>query len=136
VMLNEALDSLKAFYVEKPKAKKSLLQKPSEDTVPEGFKDYQKSSSGNAVTQLLQQVILDTKAMEAETTRAMKSSEKQFAKLTDATNADIAALNGELESLAKAKASAQEAVVAEKANLKGTKKELADLALDEANLHE
>ncbi|CAE7875023.1 unnamed protein product [Symbiodinium sp. KB8] len=132
VMLNEALDSLKAFYVEKPKAKKSLLQKPSEDTVPEGFKDYQKSSSGNAVTQLLQQVILDTKAMEAETTRAMKSSEKQFAKLTDATNADIAALNGELESLAKAKASAQEAVVAEKANLKGTKKELADLALDEA----
>ncbi|CAE7302002.1 unnamed protein product, partial [Symbiodinium sp. CCMP2456] len=136
VMLNEALDSLKAFYVEKPKAKKSLLQKPSEDTVPEGFKDYQKSSSGNAVTQLLQQVILDTKAMEAETTRAMKSSEKQFAKLTDATNADIAALNGELESLAKVKASAQEAVVAEKANLKGTKKELADLVVDEANLHE
>jgi len=136
VMLNEALDSLKAFYVEKPKAKKSLLQKPSEDTVPEGFKDYQKSSSGNAVTQLLQQVILDTKAMEAETTRAMKSSEKQFAKLTDATSADIAALNGELESLAKVKASAQEAVVAQKADLKGTKKELADLALDEANLHE
>ncbi|CAE7554083.1 SLC4A8, partial [Symbiodinium pilosum] len=48
-----------------------------------------------------------------------------------ATNADIAALNGELDSLAKVKASSQEAVVSEKANLKGTKKELADLAVEE-----
>mmetsp|Transcript_12896 Transcript_12896/g.24313 ORF Transcript_12896/g.24313 Transcript_12896/m.24313 type:complete len:666 (+) Transcript_12896:76-2073(+) len=134
VLLNEALDSLKSFYMTPPK--KSLLQKASLDDVPEGFKDYKTSDSGNAVTQLLQQVLLDTKAMEAETLRAKTSAEKQFAKLSEATNADIAALMDELDGLAKVKAKALGAVHEEKSNLKGAEKELADLAVEEANLHE
>jgi len=128
-LLTKALDSLKGFYQEAP----ALVQ--SSD-VPEGFKDYKKSAGGNAVMQLLQKIILDTKAMEAETTRAQATAVKDHTKLTEATNKDIEALGGELESQEATKANAMEAMSMTKSDLTGAKKELADLAVEEANLHE
>ena len=37
--------------MEKPKAKKSLLQKPSEDSVPEAFWDWQEVSFGDCAVE-------------------------------------------------------------------------------------
>eukprot|EP00434_Breviolum_minutum_P038867 symbB.v1.2.034486.t1/scaffold4460.1/size39461/5 len=74
--------------------------------------------------------------MEAETTRAQATAVKDHTKLTEATNKDIEALGGELESQQATKANAMEAMSMTKSDLTGAKKELADLAVEEANLHE
>ncbi|CAJ1351817.1 unnamed protein product [Effrenium voratum] len=126
-LLTKALDSLKGFYQEAP----ALVQ-----ATPEGFKDYKKSGGGNAAMQLMQKIILDTKAMEAETSRAKKSSQKDFGKLAEATDKDMGAFNSKLEGQQSVKANAMETMSMTKADLKGANKELADLALEEANLHE
>lgn len=54
--------------------------------------------------------------------RAKKASEKAHSRLTEAAQKDLEAFVGELESQESVKASAREAMVAAKADLKGAEK--------------
>eukprot|EP00930_Biecheleria_cincta_P019449 TRINITY_DN1483_c1_g1_i1.p1 TRINITY_DN1483_c1_g1~~TRINITY_DN1483_c1_g1_i1.p1 ORF type:complete len:684 (+),score=242.04 TRINITY_DN1483_c1_g1_i1:43-2052(+) len=134
-LLKKALAKLKEFYEAKP----ALVQTkatPTTEGVPAGLGDYKTNSKGLSVLQLLQDVITDTEAMEQETNRANADAVKDYNKLVDATNKDIAALKKELDNLHMIKAQAKSDFLAAKKSLKGDAKELADLAAETADLHE
>ena len=61
-------------------------------------------------------------AMEGETLRAQKASEKAFARLRAASEQDLEAFGGQLESQEAVKASARGALAAARADLKGAEK--------------
>lgn len=135
MVLKKALAKLKEFYETKP----ALVQTKATQTpvgVPAGFSDYKTSSKGLSVLQLLQDVIMDTQAMEQETNRAKVDAVEDYKKLVDATNKDLAALQKTLDNLHMIKAQTKSDFLAAKKSLKGDEKELADLAAEKADLHE
>merc|ERR1712224_271930 len=128
-LLNKALSSLKSFYLEKP----SLVQA---EPAPEGFKEYKANGQGNSVMQLISTVIQDTKALEMETARAQKSAASDYDKLVKSGNKEIDAMTSEVDDLSGSKARLTSDLSAAKADVKGAQKELADVASEEADLHE
>eukprot|EP00930_Biecheleria_cincta_P019448 TRINITY_DN1483_c0_g1_i4.p1 TRINITY_DN1483_c0_g1~~TRINITY_DN1483_c0_g1_i4.p1 ORF type:complete len:672 (+),score=247.50 TRINITY_DN1483_c0_g1_i4:86-2101(+) len=135
VVLKKALAKLKEFYETKP----AFIQGKATQTpegVPAGFSDYKTSSNGLKVLQILQDVILETKAMEKETTRAKDVAIKDYSKLVAASEKDIGALEKELNNLAMVKAQTKSDLLATKKSLKGDEQDLVDIAAETADLHE
>merc|ERR1719454_2528116 len=89
-LLQAALKVLSDFYGKKAAA---LVQKqePVGPAPPPGFTDYKKSSASGGVMSLLQQIISDAKAMEAETVRAEEDAQKAYEDFVKDTNASIEA---------------------------------------------
>lgn len=81
-LLQKALQTLKGFY-----AKKSFLQGPS----PAGFKSYENNAGGNSVLTLLQTIINDAKAMEAETQRSEEDAQKAYEGFVRESNRSVEA---------------------------------------------
>merc|ERR1719331_142891 len=70
-LLAQALNVLKGFYAKKAKAAASLLQQePAGPPPPPGFEAYKKNAAAGGVMGMIQQIINDAKAMEAEAIRA------------------------------------------------------------------
>lgn len=135
VVLKQALAKLKEFYETKP----ALVQQQATQTpegVPAGFSDYKTSGNGLKVLQILQDVILETQAMEKETSRAKDVAVKDYGKLVAASEKDIGALQKELNNLGMIKARTKSDLLATKKSLKGDEKDLVDIATETANLHE
>lgn len=135
VVLKRALARLKEFYQTKP----AFVQHEAAQTpegVPAGFSDYKTSASGLKVLQLLQDVILETRALEKETTRAKGVEIKDYDKLVAASDKNIGALEKELNNLGMIKARTKSDLLAMKKSLKGDEKDLVDIATETANLHE
>jgi len=133
-ILKKAEAKLKSFYMERP----SLAQLPATpgSQVKKGLEEYKTNSQGTAVLQLIATVIQETHAMEGETTRMLKSDEKDMADVTEKSNKETDSLNEELDAQKSAKARASSDMAAAKGDLKGANKELADLAAEKADLHE
>eukprot|EP00441_Pelagodinium_beii_P016485 CAMPEP_0197663834 /NCGR_PEP_ID=MMETSP1338-20131121/58266_1 /TAXON_ID=43686 ORGANISM="Pelagodinium beii, Strain RCC1491" /NCGR_SAMPLE_ID=MMETSP1338 /ASSEMBLY_ACC=CAM_ASM_000754 /LENGTH=679 /DNA_ID=CAMNT_0043242343 /DNA_START=70 /DNA_END=2109 /DNA_ORIENTATION=+ len=133
-ILKKAEAKLQSFYMERP----SLAQLPAtpESQVKKGLKEFKVSSQGTAVIQLIATVIQETATMEGETTRMLKSDEKDMADVTEKSNKEIDALSEELDAQKAAKARAKSDMAGAKEDLKDSKKELADLAAEKADLHE
>merc|ERR1712050_646290 len=68
-LLTAALEILKGFYEKKAAF---LQQEPAGPPPPPGFKEYKKNPQSSGVMSMIQQIIEDSKAMEAE---AIKSEE-------------------------------------------------------------
>jgi len=135
VVLKKALAKLKEFYQTKP----AFVQGKSVQTpegVPAGFSDYKTSGNGLKVLQILEDVILETRAMEKETTRAKDVAIKDYGKLVAASEKDIGALEKELNNLGMIKARTKSDLLATKKSLKGDEKDLVDIATETADLHE
>jgi len=75
-LLTAALNILKGFYEKKA----AFLQKqePAGPPPPPGFKDYSKNKASGGVMGMIQQIINDAKAMEAEAIRAEEDAQKAY----------------------------------------------------------
>jgi len=104
--------------------------------IPKGFSSYKKNANGVAVLNLVQQIIQDTKALQADTERAEKEAAKNYQKLVAATTKSIGAMQTELTNQAGNKAQAEQELAAAKKSEEGAMAELADLASEAAALHE
>merc|ERR1719229_679351 len=89
-LLQAALSVLAGFYGKK---EASLMQKqePVGPPPPPGFEAYKKSAASGGVMSMLQQIISDAKAMEAETIRAEEDAQKAYEDFVKETNASIEA---------------------------------------------
>merc|ERR1719161_759373 len=79
-LLNAALGVLKGFYDKKAKAM-ALAQttnKKAGPPPPPGFKEYKKNAAAGGVMGMIQSIIDDAKALEAEATRAEEEAQKAY----------------------------------------------------------
>lgn len=128
--LNKALKVLKAFY---SKPKEALVQ-ASEGDAPE-FKTFKQSSGSYGVLSMLQQLIADAKAMEAEATQAEQGAQKDYEAFAKSTTGVIKAKNSALLEKREKKGEIEAAVVAAKESKEGVRDDLKELSQEDADLH-
>merc|ERR1719235_1781675 len=92
-LLNSALNVLKAVYAKKGllqvKASSAKKQEPVGPPPPPGFKSYEKSGGAGGVMGMLEQIIADTKTLEAEAIKAESDAQKAYEAFVKDTNASI-----------------------------------------------
>merc|ERR1711865_15292 len=132
-LLTAALGVLKEVY-----AKESLVQtkqEPAGPPPPAGFETYKQSGGAGGVLGLLQQIISDAKAMEAEVIRAEEDSQKAYEDFVKETNASIEAKNADIVNKSEIKAKSEISLVKAKENKESTMVELEQLSNYNAELH-
>merc|ERR1712100_692802 len=88
-LLTAALNILKGFYEKKAKAALLQKQEPAGPPPPPGFEAYKKNAAAPGVMGMIQQIINDAKAMEAETIRSEEDAQKAYEDFVKDTNASI-----------------------------------------------
>jgi len=84
-LLGAALSILEGFY----KKAALLQQEPAGPPPPPGFKDYSKNKASGGVMGMIQQIINDAKAMEAEAIRSEEDAQKAYEDFVKETNSSI-----------------------------------------------
>jgi hypothetical protein len=131
-VLKAALAALGQFYG----ANEALLQRQQQGPAPPpGFDEYKKSSSSAGVMDLIQSIITDAKAMEAETTRDEEDAQKAYEDFVKASNDSIEAKKREITSKSAEKAKAEADLVEAKDNKNKVVLELEQLSNMNAQLH-
>merc|ERR1719156_231477 len=135
-LLQQALTVLKGFYEKGAAA--ALIQKaePAGPPPPPGFKEYKTSAAAGGVMGMIQQIINDAKAMEAETIRAEEDAQKAYEDFVKETNASIEAKSKDIVNKSDSKAKAESDLVATKESKEATMLELEQLSNYNAQLHE
>merc|ERR1711904_734933 len=133
-LLQAALNILKGFYEKKEAA---LLQKqePAGPPPPPGFKDYKKNAASGGVMGMIQQIINDAKAMEAEAIRAEEDAQKAYEDFVKDTNGSIEAKSKDIVNKSETKAKAEADLVEAKESKEAVMLELEQLANYKAELH-
>merc|ERR1719272_559495 len=85
-LLQSAVTVLKGFY-DKKSALLQNKQEPAGPPPPPGFKEFKKSAGAGGVIGMIQQIINDAKAMEAEAIRAEEDAQKAYEDFVKETNA-------------------------------------------------
>merc|ERR1719160_721698 len=108
-LLNAALGVLKSFYEKKAKAA-ALMQasKKAGPPPPPGFKEYKKNAAAGGVMGMIQSIIDDAKALEAEATRAEEESQKAYEDFVTETRASIDEKSKDIVNKSEEKAKAEE----------------------------
>jgi chromosome segregation ATPase len=134
-LLTAALNILKGFYEKKAKA--ALLQtgQPAGPPPPPGFEAYKKNAAAPGVMGMIQQIINDAKAMEAETIRSEEDAQKAYEDFVKQTNASIEAKSEDIVNKSETKAKAEADLVEAKENKEAAMLELEQLANYKAELH-
>merc|ERR1719221_1681583 len=134
-LLTAALNILKGFYEKKAKA--ALLQtgQPAGPPPPPGFEAYKKNAAAPGVMGMIQQIINDAKAMEAETIRSEEDAQKAYEDFVKDTNASIKAKSKDIVNKSETKAKAEADLVEAKENKEAVMLELEQLANYKAELH-
>jgi hypothetical protein len=134
-LLTAALNILKGFYEKKAKA--ALLQtgQPAGPPPPPGFEAYKKNAAAPGVMGMIQQIINDAKAMEAETIRSEEDAQKAYEDFVKDTNASIEAKSEDIVNKSETKAKAEADLVEAKENKEAVMLELEQLANYKAELH-
>merc|ERR1711870_169573 len=134
-LLQAALNVLAEFYGKKEAA---LLQKqePVGPPPPPGFEAYKKNAASGGVMQMIEQIISDAKAMEAETIRAEEDAQKAYEDFVKETNNSIEAKSKDIVSKSESKAKAETDLVEAKEDKDGVVLELEQLSNYNAQLHQ
>merc|ERR1712176_44374 len=135
-LLAAALGILGEFYGKAEKA--AMLQRRQEPVgppPPAGFEAYKKSAASGGVMSMLQQIISDAKAMEAETIRSEEDAQKAYEDFVKDTNASIEAKSKDIVNKSETKAKAEADLVEAKENKEAVMLELEQLANYKAELH-
>merc|ERR1711920_780994 len=134
-LLKAALNVLAEFYGKKEAA---LVQKqePVGPPPPPGFEAYKKSAASGGVMSMLQQIIADASAMEAETIRSEEDAQKAYEDFVKDTNASIEAKSKDIVNKSDRKAKAESDLVATKESKEATMLELEQLSNYNAQLHQ
>merc|ERR1719171_2558631 len=135
-LLLQELGVLKSFYDKKAEAA-ALLQKqePAGPPPPPGFKAYKKSAAAGGVMGMLQQIINDAKAMEAEAIRSEEDVQKAYEDFVKETNASIEAKSKDIVNKSESKAKAESDLVEAKEDKEAVMLELEQLANYKSELH-
>merc|ERR1712187_211420 len=134
-LLQAALNVLAEFYGKKAAA---LVQKqePVGPPPPPGFEAYKKNAASGGVMSMIQQIISDAKAMEAETIRSEEDAQKAYEDFVKETNASIEAKSKEIVNKSELKAKTESDLVTTKDSKEATMLELEQLSNYNAQLHQ
>jgi len=134
-LLTAALNILKGFYEKKAKAALLQTQQPAGPPPPPGFEAYKKNAAAPGVMGMIQQIINDAKAMEAETIRSEEDAQKAYEDFVKDTNASIEEKSKDIVNKSESKAKAEADLVEAKENKEAVMLELEQLANYKAELH-
>merc|ERR1712072_1650600 len=135
-LLTAALNILKGFYAKKAKAVLLQKQEPAGPPPPPGFEAYKKNAAAGGVMGMIQQIINDAKAMEAETIRSEEDAQKAYEDFVKDTNASIEAKSKDIVNKSEAKAKAEADLVEAQKDKEAVMLELEQLANYKAELHQ
>merc|ERR1711879_881691 len=134
-LLQAALNVLSEFYGKKEKAA-LLQQEPVGPPPPPGFEAYKKNAASGGVMSMIQQIISDAKAMEAETIRAEEDAQKAYEDFVKETNASIESKSKEIVNKSELKAKTEAELVETKEAKEAALLELEQLSNYNAELHQ
>merc|ERR1712107_323878 len=131
-MLQAALNVLAEFY-----GKAALLQQePAGPPPPAGFEAYKKNAAAGGVMGMIQQIINDAKAMEAEAIRSEEDAQKAYEDFVKETNASIEAKTKEIINKSEEKAKAETDLTQAQEDKEAVLLELEQLSNYNAELHQ
>merc|ERR1711865_1187538 len=131
-----ALNILKGFYAKKAKAALMQVQQPAGPPPPPGFAAYNKNAAAGGVMGMIQQIINDAKAMEAEVIRSEEDAQKAYEDFVKDTNGSIEAKSKDIVNKSESKAKAEADLVEAKENKEAVMLELEQLSNYKAELHQ
>jgi len=134
-LLTAALNILKGFYAKKAKAVFLQKQEPAGPPPPPGFEAYKKNAAAGGVMGMIQQIINDAKAMEAEVIRSEEDAQKAYEDFVKETNASIEAKTKDMINKKETKAKAEADLVEAKEDKEAVMLELEQLANYKSELH-
>merc|ERR1719253_151583 len=136
-LLQAALGVLQDFY---GKAAAAALvqqgQEPAGPPPPPGFEAYKKNAASGGVMSMIEQIIADAKAMEAEAIRSEEDAQKAYEGFVKETNASIEKKSEEIVNKTEIKAKAESDLVEAKEGLESTMLELEQLSNYNAELRQ
>mmetsp|Transcript_95763 Transcript_95763/g.209447 ORF Transcript_95763/g.209447 Transcript_95763/m.209447 type:complete len:791 (+) Transcript_95763:1039-3411(+) len=134
-ILAKAMTKLKDFY--EKTAKESFLQQGSnkKQTPPVQFNDYKVNAGSNSVIGLLEQIIEDSKALEAEATASETSAQAAYETFVKDSNGVIAVLQQAITKKSEDIAAAKSDLAVTSEDLDNTVGELESLTAYEEDLH-
>merc|ERR1712048_1164884 len=104
-LLTQAKTILGEFYnKEKAAAMLQQHQEPAGPPPPAGFEAYKKSAASGGVMSMIEQIISDAKAMEAEAIRSEEDAQKAYEDFVKDTNASIEAKSKDITNKSDSKA--------------------------------
>jgi len=133
-LLTAALNILKGFYEKKEAA--LLQQEPAGPPPPPGFKEYKKNAASGGVMGMIQQIINDAKAMEAEAIRSEEDAQKAYEDFVKETNASIETKTKEIINKSEEKAKAETDLTQANEDKESVLLELEQLSNYNAELHQ
>merc|ERR1719454_404158 len=134
-LLAQALNVLKSFYAKKAKAALVQTQEPAGPPPPPGFEAYKKNAAAGGVMGMIQQIINDAKAMEAEAVRAEEDAQKAYEDFVKDTNGSVEEKNKDIVHKSETKAKAEADLVQAKDDKEAVLLELEQLGNYKAELH-
>jgi ABC-type phosphate transport system auxiliary subunit len=132
-LLSKALNVLKGFY-EKAFVQ-TKQQQPAGPPPPPGFKKYEKSSGAGGVMGMLEQIISETKTMEADAIKAETDAQKAYEAFIKDSNASIEDKVRAITNKSEEKAMAEQDKVSTEEELTSALNELQELMNENADLH-
>merc|ERR1712072_1445877 len=135
-LLTAALNILKGFYAKKAKAALVQTSEPAGPPPPPGFEAYKKNAAAGGVMGMIQQIINDAKAMEAETIRSEEDAQKAYEDFVKDTNGSIEAKSKDIVNKSESKAKAEADLVEAQKDKEAVMLELEQLANYKAELHQ
>merc|ERR1712151_1261030 len=118
----------KAAFVQK--------QEPAGPPPPAGFETYKNNASSGGVMQLIEQIVSDAKAMEADAIRSEEDAQKAYEDFVKETNASIEAKSKDIVEKSEQKAKAEEELVETKEAKEAVMLELEQLSNYNAQRHQ
>jgi len=131
-ILTKALVRLQDFY---KKAKGGALLQKTAQTPPVKFNALKSNAGASPVLGMIQQIIEDSKALEAEAVAGETEAQSSYEKFVSDSNSVIKELSNSVAAKTKAKATASEDLSQAGSDLDSTNGELETLALTEGDLH-
>merc|ERR1712113_1304633 len=119
-LLKAALTVLQDFYGKKA-AFMQQHQEPAGPPPPPGFEEYKKNAASGGVMKMIEEIINDAKAMEAEAIRSEEDAQKAYEDFVKETNASIEAKSKEIVNKSELKAKAETDLVETKEALRQAK---------------
>merc|ERR1719401_2999318 len=136
-LLKAALVHLQDFYGKGAGEVQSLLQQePVGPPPPPGFEEYKHNAANGGVMNLIQQIIEDAKAMEAEALRSEEDSQKAYEDFVKETNASIESKSRDIINKSDAKAGAESDLVEAQKEKSSVLLDLEHLSNYNAELHQ
>merc|ERR1719189_2435519 len=135
-MLKAALVVLQDFYRKKQAPSFSQTEDPEGPPPPPGFQEYSKNAASGGVVSMIQQIISDAKAMEAEAIRSEEDAQKAYEDFVKETNTSIEAKSRDIVNKSQQKAKAETDLVEAKEDKEAVLLELEQLSNYNAQLHQ